>query len=203
MSNKNLFVIGGPNGAGKSTSSQAILNNYNLVAFDWDKLFDQSWSNFNYDPSVIEGIRTTTNTSFSEYIESSLEGELDIAFETNFHTPFSFEICNRAKERGYKTNLIFLMVQSIDVCFERVDQRVKNGGHYVSKKEIIERYHKGLENLDTSPGDFDNIILLDTTEPYTIKNVANIQNGKVTKTYMKISDSMKNHMPKLIAILNG
>ena len=194
-------MIGGPNGAGKSTSSTAILSKYNLIAFDWDKQFDLNWKNFNYDPSVIEGIRSTTNTSFSEYIESSIGDNLDIAFETNFHTPFSLEICKRAKKLGYETNLIFLMVQSIDVCFERVDHRVKNGGHFVSKNEIIERYHKGLENLDTSLRDFDNIILLDTTEPYIIKNVANIQSGKVTKTYMKISESVKSLVPNLFAIL--
>lgn len=202
MSDKNLFVIGGPNGAGKSTSSQAILSKHNLVAFDWDQVFDNYWNKFNYDPALIEGIRNKTNSDFSQYIESSFEKEMGIAFETNFHTSFSIEICRRAKKSGYQTNLIFLLVQSIDICIERVEQRVKNGGHHVSKSEIKDRYRKGLIRLNDAILTFDSIILLDTTESYTIRNIANIQNGKPIKTYSRVPDSMEKLIPNISKMVN-
>lgn len=52
-----------------------------------------------------------------------------------------------AQELGYKTYLYFICTGSPEINIERVNLRVKKGGHAVDHKKIYDRYHKSLTLL--------------------------------------------------------
>jgi predicted ABC-type ATPase len=54
-----------------------------------------------------------------------------------------------AKSKRYEINLTFLWLASPEEAVRRVAQRVKQGGHHVSKETIVRRYYAGLKNLLT------------------------------------------------------
>lgn len=66
-----FVVIAGPNGAGKSTTSKNILEPFSIEAFDWDKQFHIKWESFDFDPTIIEGIRKSVNEDFQNHINSA------------------------------------------------------------------------------------------------------------------------------------
>ena len=144
-----FIVIAGPNGAGKSTTSHKILAPFKIEAFDWDKQFQSKWKSFDFDPTVVEGIRDSVNAEFQDHIRSAFSDNMSVAYETNFHSSYNLELANDACKKGYETNLYFLALVNPEIGIRRVAERVRSGGHDVSEATIRERFRLGLEFLDT------------------------------------------------------
>lgn len=149
-SDKYFVVIAGPNGAGKSTSSNTLLQHLGLPvsAFNWDDRFHKLWANFDYDPSILEGIRNKINDEFKNYIKTNFSSSLHIAYETNFHHQYNIDLLFEARSLGYKTVIYFLYLDSVEIAISRVNLRVKLGGHFVSKTDIEERFIQGLKQFN-------------------------------------------------------
>ena len=144
-----FIVIAGPNGAGKSTTSQKILAPFKIEAFDWDKQFQSKWKSFDFDPTVVEGIRDSVNAEFQDHLRSAFSDNMSVAYETNFHSSYNLELANDARKKGYETNLYFLALVNPEIGIRRVAERVRSGGHDVSEATIRGRFRLGLEFLDT------------------------------------------------------
>ena len=50
------------------------------------------------------------------------------------------------KEKEWEIILIYIWVSSLDICKERIIERVKKGGHPVPYRIIKARYTKSLDN---------------------------------------------------------
>jgi predicted ABC-type ATPase len=53
----------------------------------------------------------------------------------------------QAQEKGYRTYLYFVCIDDPTVNVQRVEDRVKKGGHKVDITKIISRYPDTLKNL--------------------------------------------------------
>ena len=80
-------------------------------------------------------------------IDQHIENLTDFAFETTLASRSFANTIKQAKEAGYNVSLIFYYLDSEDLAFERVDTRVKEGGHNIPKDVIIRRYYAGIRNL--------------------------------------------------------
>jgi len=181
MSNKHFIVIAGPNGAGKSTSSKRIVEEYGIEAFDWDKHFYDHWKRFDYDTNetLIQGCKNIATEEFEEHLATAFKLSNHVAYETNFHVDSHFIRNTKAKELGYTTTLIFFLINSPDICEQRVALRVKDGGHYVDRKTIDYRFGKGLENLNRAILEFNRVIIYNTSIDYKIELAALIINQEM------------------------
>jgi predicted ABC-type ATPase len=65
------------------------------------------------------------------------------------------------RDAGYEVHLIFMGMNSIDECIERVLLRVKKGGHKVPEASIIHNYKTGFKNLYKYYREFDSVTLMD------------------------------------------
>ena len=48
---------------------------------------------------------------------------------------------------GYEIQIIYLLLETPDVCVARVKERVKAGGHHVPEADIIRRYNRSRTNF--------------------------------------------------------
>ena len=183
-----LYLIGGPNGSGKSTLSADLLQQYNLTAFDWDKEFYSIWKNFNYDISILDGVRSSTSNQFLEYLQNGYRTSADLAFETNLNSREIFKHVDKAKSHGYIIILLFLLVDKLEICIERVAKRVNEGGHSVIDEEIIERYWKGLEILENEFHQFDQVYIYNASENFKITGLT-----KNKERIYELIDLLKNN----------
>jgi predicted ABC-type ATPase len=174
MSNKHFIVIAGPNGAGKSTTSKRILEEYGIEAFDWDKQVYEHWKRFDYDSNetLIQGCKDASTEEFEKHIATAFKLGENVAYETNLHINSHFIRNSKARELGYTTTLIFFLINSPDICEQRVALRVKDGGHFVDRKTIDYRFEKGLENLNKAILEFDRVIIYNTSIDYNIELAA-------------------------------
>ena len=58
--------------------------------------------------------------------------------------PSKLDFLRQAKANGYRTYLYFVATKDWGINIDRVKERVKKGGHQVSRDKIIERYFRSL-----------------------------------------------------------
>lgn len=194
-----FIVIAGPNGAGKSTTSKDILEPYHIEAFDWDLEFYKQWKTFTFDPTVMDGIRESTNTKFQLHLDQAFSKKVSVAYETNFHSTYNVDLAKKARSLGYQTVLYFLALTNSNLAIERVAERVKRGGHSVKDSTIKERFIKGLQMLDEYALNlFDRIAVYNSSERFELQFVIQDQRLEFTKS---LDPDIIKLLPKLRTLL--
>lgn len=69
------------------------------------------------------------------------------AFETTLATRSYKSKILQAKEKGYNITLLFFWLNNVELAKERVETRVKEGGHNIPTDVIERRYRNGIQNL--------------------------------------------------------
>lgn len=140
---KKLFVIAGCNGAGKTTASYTVLPEIlNCDEFVNADEIAKGLSPFRPEKSSIQAGKLMLNR-----IKYLIQTNQDFAFETTLATKSYRNFVLKAKEEGYKVELIFFWLNSPNLAVKRVEHRVKEGGHDIPENVIRRRYDNGLRNF--------------------------------------------------------
>jgi predicted ABC-type ATPase len=139
----NLYIIAGCNGAGKTTASFTVLPEMLKcdIFINADEIA-RGLSPLNPELSSIEAGRLMLK-KVNDYIPQ----QKDFAFETTLSSRTFRNTILKSKMLGYKTTLIFFWLNSVELAFERVENRIIEGGHHVPKHIIARRYYTGIKNL--------------------------------------------------------
>lgn len=129
-----LLVFAGPNGSGKSTVTRGLPIVGIYVNAD--------------DIKRISGCTDLEAAQEAEKIRNILlDGKQDFTFETVLSTDRNLILLQRAKEAGYDIQAVFVLTCSSEINVQRVQERVRNGGHDVPEEKIRSRYTRSLQNL--------------------------------------------------------
>ncbi len=143
MNDKNLYIIAGCNGAGKTTASFTILPEIiECKEFVNADEIAKGLSPFQPEKVSFEAGRIMLNR-----INELLDENESFAFETTLSTRSYKNKILQAKKQGYLAILLFFWLENIELAKERVETRVKEGGHNIPKDIIERRYLKGIKNL--------------------------------------------------------
>jgi predicted ABC-type ATPase len=155
-----LLVISGPNGAGKSTYIQALLP----VAFEGITSFDRDKARAGLERRFLaEGVAAgEVAAKAMRMMEALLELEMDRAIENGKHfvleTPLShpdyWRYIDRFERGKYQIQLNYLCLDNVKSCKFRVEQRVKEGGHYVDARTIKGVYEMNLVHINNFKNTF-------------------------------------------------
>ena len=52
-----------------------------------------------------------------------------------------------AREQGYIITIVFIFLDSAEVCIDRVAERVRKGGHFVPESDIRRRFQRAINNF--------------------------------------------------------
>ena len=80
-------------------------------------------------------------------IDDLLESRIEFAFETTLATRTYKSKILKAQANGYKVILLFFWLQVVELAIERIEIRVKEGGHNIDRETVVRRYLKGIKNL--------------------------------------------------------
>jgi predicted ABC-type ATPase len=139
----NLYIISGCNGAGKTTASFTILPNIlNCREFVNADNIAAGISPFNVESVAIEAARIMLHR-----IDELLAEGVDFAIETTLSTRSYVSLIHRARAIGYSITLIYIWINSEELALERIEERVRNGGHNIPEEVVRRRYKKGIRNL--------------------------------------------------------
>ncbi|MBN7816942.1 zeta toxin family protein [Algoriphagus pacificus] len=195
MESPQLLVIAGCNGAGKSSYS-SLLAPEGIPVFDYDKHFLEIYSSIIPTDFQDQMAHNMTFQKLEVQIGLAIESGKSFAYETNFNSdplywPFIF------KAKGYKINMIYFCLDSIEEAQKRVAIRVENGGHFVPEVEIRRRFFDGYSNLDEYFGFFDTLHLFNSSSYGKAPDYClTFQNGQLVKK-SKIPVFLENLTPRL------
>jgi len=138
-----VYVIAGPNGAGKT-----------MFASDFLPAFVQCREFLNADliavglsPFAPETQNVRAGRLLLERIRELSEERADFGFETTLSGRTYVKLLGDMKASGYRVMLFFLWLPSAEMAVARVENRVKQGGHFVPPEDVRRRYGNGVQNL--------------------------------------------------------
>jgi predicted ABC-type ATPase len=103
-----------------------------------------------------------------------LAAQQTMTFETVMSHPSKLEFLRQAKANGYRTYLYFVATKDWGINIDRVKERVRKGGHPVSRDKIIERYFRSLGLLYEAVKLVDRAYIFDNSlEPQLIVRITN------------------------------
>lgn len=179
-----ILVFAGPNGSGKSTVTAGYTMIGEYINADEIKRYEKC--------SDLQAAQTAT--ALREYF---LVHNKSFSFETVLSSDRNVELLKRAKAAGYEIFMVFVLTKDVSINIQRVQERVKNGGHPVPVDKIRSRYSKSIANLSKvlqfvdivkvidNSSDVPQLIIemehghaiLHETEYWTIKKLQDLVNG--------------------------
>lgn len=161
MNSKKLYIIAGCNGAGKTTASFTILPEI----LDCKEFVNADEIAKGLSPFQPEKVSFEAGRIMLNRIHELLSEDENFAFETTLSTRSYKEKILKAKQKGYRTTLLFFWLQNIELAKERVKTRVSEGGHNIEPDVIERRYIKGIKNLfDIYLPIIDDVFIFDNSE---------------------------------------
>ena len=76
-----------------------------------------------------------------------IESDASFVVETTLAGKTFGQFINRAREQGYLITLVFVFLDSDDLCVRRVARRVAKGGHLVPETDIRRRFTRSIANF--------------------------------------------------------
>lgn len=139
----NLYVIAGPNGAGKTTFAKEFLP-HEAECFEF---VNADLIAGGLSPFAPERAAFRAGRLMLERIHSLGKQGMDFGFEATLSGKTYVKLLQDLKRRGYQIHLYFLWIHSVKLALERIDTRVKSGGHDVPKSIVRRRFCRSLPNF--------------------------------------------------------
>jgi predicted ABC-type ATPase len=142
-SQKQIFIIAGCNGSGKTTLAFKLLPDF-LAVYDFVNADEIAKG---LSPLKPESVALSASKIMIERLKTLMNEGKSFAFETTLAGKNYFKFIKQAQELGYKVNLLFLWLPSVNTALKRVKKRVAQGGHNIPEDTIKRRYKAGISNL--------------------------------------------------------
>jgi len=82
-----------------------------------------------------------------EQIHSLAQRGLDFGFETTLSGKAYVKFLQDVRKSGYIIHIFFLWVTSVKLALERIQLRVRNGGHSIPESVVRRRFDRSLPNF--------------------------------------------------------
>lgn len=131
-------IVAGINGTGKS-SLTGVLTNFMTdlgVVIDVDKLAAANGGN-----NILAGKLALKR------IDDCLSRGICFTQETTLSGHRTARTAKRAKEAGYYIRMYYVGLSSAQACIERIENRVRHGGHSIPETDVYRRYENRTESL--------------------------------------------------------
>ena len=165
-------IIAGPNGAGKTTFALRYLSqiapgsafvNADLIAAG-------------LSPLAPEKELITASRLFLRQIEGHIAQRRAFAFETTLSGRGYLRLVRRLRAVGWRVELLYLALPSVELSHRRVAERVAHGGHGIAAADIARRFPRSLRNLfDVYAGAVDHARCLLNSGP--VPDIVFVQDG--------------------------
>jgi predicted ABC-type ATPase len=146
MKSPRCIIIAGPNGAGKTTFAREFLLKYaGVVHFVNADLLAAGLSPLKPELAALNAGRLVLAE-----LDHLAKARVDFAFESTLSGLTYLNRLQRWKAAGYRIEIVFLRLASVQLALRRIAARVKQGGHAVAPADVLRRFHRGWKNFETA-----------------------------------------------------
>lgn len=139
MTERRLVIVGGPNGSGKSTFAEEYVQRFGLEYLGADAIAAELAPQDPFSVRVEAGkqfVRRLTaaiKAGHSRVVESTLSGK---GLERHIQA---------AHAQGYEVIMVFVTLDSPELCIARIRERVAQGGHFVPDDDVRRRFYRARQ----------------------------------------------------------
>ena len=131
-----LHLLAGSNGSGKTTYVDRVLQPVTHLRFvNADVIAAERW------PEAVQEHAYDASRAAAEERDRLLAEQASFITETVFSHPSKVELVRVAVELGYRVHLHVILIPE-NTSVQRVEFRVKQGGHTVPEEKIRQRYSR-------------------------------------------------------------
>ncbi|WP_373489367.1 AAA family ATPase [Blastomonas sp.] len=142
-----LWIVAGPNGSGKSSlynrtdiegwgGSVWIINPDLLTA----KIID-------HEQSGMQEANLSAVQRIEAWLEASINTYQTIGVETVLSSPKYLRLVDLAHAQGFIVRMLYVVLDTVELQYDRVAIRVRSGGHDVPREKIAARRQRSFEQL--------------------------------------------------------
>ncbi|WP_165188212.1 zeta toxin family protein [Caulobacter soli] len=140
-----ILIVAGPNGAGKTTFANAL---FAAEAKGWpylnaDEIGREELPHLQPGEQAIGAGRLLLTR-----LDALVASGRDFGFETTLSSGLYARRIPTWRARGYRIELVYVRLASVEDSLARVGLRVARGGHGVPESDVRRRFARSLENLD-------------------------------------------------------
>jgi predicted ABC-type ATPase len=137
---------------GVETSAEEILNFFRSSAFLAEKGLSDATARLEFVNGKLSFENVEVNSYFASVAvdflrQKLLETGVTFTFETVMSHHSKVDFLKQAQEKGFRTYLYYVATEDPDINISRVESRVAQGGHNVSRDKIVDRYYRSLDLL--------------------------------------------------------
>jgi predicted ABC-type ATPase len=136
-----LYILAGPNGIGKTTSFYDFVPR-NMTFINADDIAKQL-----REKSGEVNIQEIANGEATKLLNGLIAKRENFGFETNLADNDTWKFIENIQLIGYQIIIDFYCIDDVEICINRVFNRVKEGGHFVRPDIVKMRYENGLKLL--------------------------------------------------------
>ena len=137
------IVIAGPNGAGKTTFAREFLpREGDVIHFVNADLIASGLSPLRPELAARRGGRLVLAE-----LSRLVKARQDFAFESTLSGRTYLPLLRRWKASGYRIELVFLSLPSVELALQRIAARVRQGGHDVPRVDVVRRFNRSWKNF--------------------------------------------------------
>jgi predicted ABC-type ATPase len=137
------WIIAGPNGAGKTTFALEYLPQVAQCS----RFVNADLIAAGLSPLAPERELLAASRLFLSEIETCIAQREDFALETTLAGRSYLKLISRLQADGWRVELIYLALPSMEMSKLRVAERVAHGGHNIPVADIERRFARSLGNL--------------------------------------------------------
>lgn len=157
------IIVGGVNGAGKSNLYLTMPELFeNTIRMNADEILRANKGNWRNDKDNASAMKIVVKS-----MKNALQEKKSFHQETTLAGRGQKKWINEAKNNGFEVTLIYVALSTPELAINRVNDRIKKGGHGVPPETIKKRYVRSLENLDELSPLCDNVLVFDNTTSLT------------------------------------
>jgi predicted ABC-type ATPase len=140
-----IYVLAGVNGAGKSSIGGAAIRQFGSDYYNPDEAA-RTMRNANPNLAQTDANSAAWQTGV-RLLQRAIDERLDYAFETTLGANTVPRLIARAASEGIEIYMWYAGLSSAELHIERVQSRVRRGGHHIADVDIRRRYEHSRLNL--------------------------------------------------------
>ena len=137
------WIIAGPNGAGKTTFALEYLPR----GVGCETFVNADLIAAGLAPLAPERRRVAAGRVFLREIALNVDARHDFGFETTLAGSAHRRLIMRLKSEGWRVELVYLALPTVEMAKSRVAERVRHGGHDIPFADIERRFFRSLDNF--------------------------------------------------------
>lgn len=139
------IVIAGPNGSGKTTFAREYLpRETDVVHFVNADLIAGGLSPLQPELAARQAGRLVLRE-----LSRLVGARKSFAFESTLSGRTYLRLLRKWKSSGYRIEIVFLALPSVQLALQRIASRVRQGGHNVPRSDVIRRFDRSSRNFHT------------------------------------------------------